>query len=142
MLYPLLYYACLGTLSTSLEITQNSVKYFIQKLYVKLQAPNLENIFGHFCFRLFFIFFLPIFTCTVLAGLPEPPFLAGAGAVFLVRLQLRLRLLLLLTGRVAGAARSRPFWLEPEPFFWSGSGSGFYSYSYTQDCKYFIFTRP
>ena len=50
-------------------------------------------------------------------GLPEPPFLAGAGAVFLVRLQLRLRLLLLLTGRVAGAARSRPFWLEPEPFF-------------------------
>ena len=22
---------------------------------------------------------------------------------------------------VAGAARSRPFWLEPEPLFWSGS---------------------
>ena len=29
--------------------------------------------------------------------------------------------------RVAEAARSRPFWLEPEPFFWSSSGS--YSYS-------------
>ena len=40
--------------------------------------------------------------------------------------------------------RSRPFWLEPERFFWSGSGSGSYSYSYsyTQDCIYFIFTRP
>ena len=28
----------------------------------------------------------------------------------------------------AGATRSRPFWLEPEPFFWS--------------CKYFIFAGP
>ena len=25
--------------------------------------------------------------------------------------------------RVAGAARSCPFWLEPEPFFWSDSSS-------------------
>ena len=29
--------------------------------------------------------------------------------------------------RVAGAAGSHPFWLEPEPFFWSGSYSYFYS---------------
>ena len=51
-----------------------------------------------------------------LPRLLEPPFLAGAGAVFLVRL----RLLLLLTGRVAGAAlfgwsRSRFFGPAPAP---------------------------
>ena len=27
--------------------------------------------------------------------------------------------------------RSRPFWLEPEPFFRSGSGSYSYTYSYS-----------
>ena len=66
-------------------------------------TPPEASLYLFIYMGMYNVYLLPITpmffkSCSVVssAGLPEPPFLAGAGAVFLVRL--RLLLLLLLTG--------------------------------------------
>ena len=71
--------------------TQTTTTTFPYRLFL-LDPPSPETIFHHGFREKFTIYTQGCWSR------PEPPFLAGAGAVFLVRLRLLLLLLLLLTG--------------------------------------------